>query len=456
MKKILIRFCMFLLIINIAYSEVLISSNNKSPSLNESFSLSISFINDDKDDYTIKGLDNFHILSKGTNNSYSLINGDMTSKKSDNYTLKPKKIGEFIIEAIGKKGEKESLKIYVSNSKKYEQELSKKYILEGILPNKEYYFGEKIPYEEYFITTRNIAGLSKVSGPDFKDFSVKNITPNDRGNYVQSVVDYNGQQALKITTFEGILESNLNEKNTIKTSEFKVGEVTNDPFYTPSVFVGGKELPITIKPLPEKGKPSNFSNIVGNIQDSVNWKDDKGEVGKAITLDLNIYGEGNLELLDTLPIESNSSFNIFQNAGEYKEEIHNGKYYNEKNYEIALVPKIDGELETPEIKIPYFDTKNGDYKYLVIPSKKIKVIGDGNNIQNNKPTSNSPIDNIKDKKIEIKKEIVPKENKIIEISQLEMTTESIRNPYKLLSLILGVFILIQSIFLGYIIKKNKK
>lgn len=458
MKKINL-FLMMLMLCKLTFSELILNSSNLAPSKYEVFNLEVSFVNEDKERYKIDGIDNFDVLSKGSSNSYNVINGKTTSMKSDIYRLKPKKDGEFTLKVITEKGNEKSILIDVKENKQLDKAMEGRFTLKADIPKNSYYFGEKIPFQENFISTVNISSFSQVKAPNFQDFSVKDMTQYTNNSYVQNQIEYDGKQAIELNIFKGILQANSSGEKNITTSEVKVGEPTRDFFYENTTIVGGKDIKIDIKPLPVNA-PKNFKDIVGTLNFQEDWKNKEVNVGQAITLTLTLSGSGNLALLDNLPIENQKEFNIFQSVKNYNEGLKGDSYYNEKIFEVAFIPKQSGIEKTPEIVIPYFNTKTEKYENIIIPSQVIKVTGDS--VQNDVTTTNSPIQkNIENKSADSNDgSALSKKtgNNLQEINIKLLETEKTpgRNIYKLAFGIISLLSLVELITIIYLVLDRKK
>lgn len=437
---------LFIFIVNSIFAKVILNTSNMNPSIYDVFTLKATFLNEDRDNYEIEGLNNFIILGKSTSNNYSMINGKITSEKSDLYKLKGKKAGDFNLVLYSKDGSKDSVKINVIENREKSKEIEDKFSFNLNNLKKKYYFGEKIPYTENFITTVQINGLKTLANNEFGDFSVKDITKYSNGNYIQTPEKYKDKNAVKLSLFKGILQANSSGNKIIKSRQLEISE-NNGGYYNEEYILGPDITSIDILPLPEN-KPANFSDVIGEISSIEKWKSINGKVGEAITVDILLKGKGNLELLNELPLESNDKFNIYQTVESYKEDIVNGEYYNEKKIQIAIIPKVSGNIKVPDIKIPYFNLKTKKYDFLIIKGNKIII--DKNNIikeENTQAQIKSPI----------VKNIENKKNEEISITNLKIEKVSVKNNFKLISLILAIVALIESIFIvKLLIDKYKK
>lgn len=369
---------LFLVISSLSFSEVLLNVSNSNPSLNEPISLEVKFVDSDKDGYTIEGIENFKIISKGTQRNISIINGKKSSMLGDNYTVVPLKEGEFTLKVVGKKESSAPLKITVSKEAKMSVE---KKMTFRVTPeeNREFYFGEKIPYEETLLTLVSLSDISRMETPVFNDFSVKDIFPNQnsRGYPEKYFTDQDGNQGLQLTLYQSILQPNSSGEKNIKSGYIGVLEGDARGFrYNSNVpaYFGAKDIKLNILPLPA-GKPANFQNVVGKLEGEYSWNREELKVGESVVLTLKLYGDVNLDTIEKVLPYDIAEFNVFETIKGSSEGINNSKYYAEKNFEVAFIPKTNGNLTIPAIKIPYFDTEAKAYKEFTIPEKNIKVSG---------------------------------------------------------------------------------
>ena len=408
----------------------------------------VNFTNEKKQEYKIIGIENFQSMNKSSQQKSSWVNGKSTKSYSDIYTVLPLNEGDFTL-SLEIDGKKVSNDININVSKDNKEIENSLVITKNNEYKREYFVGEKIPYFEKIITKISLNNYGYINPPTFKDFTFKDMTPNNQGNpLVKKISDQDGEK-LEILVREGILEANsIGEKN-IVSGLIGYSEASANDFFimngSEPKYTGGDEISIKVLPLPEEGKPQDFQNIVGNLKGDINWENKLTvDVGQTFVLKLRLYGQVNLDSLEKLPVEENEEFNIFQSVIDFSEKINNGKYESSKEFEIAFIPKKAGTLSTPEIKTDYFDVKDRKYKTFIVPSKKIKAIG-GQNIttQSNDTSNNEPkINNITENKT------ITKEKNFIKISTIP--EEKGNKNYLIWILgVLGVIIVIQG---GIIIK----
>lgn len=457
MKKIVAT--LFLMTSFLSLADVILDSSNTKPAINEPFNIQVKFINEDKKDYKIEGIENLEILSKGTQSKYSYINGNKTSEKIDTYTVLAKDIKNFplTVNLIGKNEKSNTLNISVQ--KENIQSISDDVSIETSINNGDtFYFGEKIIYEENFLTTVNINSIGYTKPPQFNDFSEKDISPaNLKGAYEQSYFRSNsGKQGIKLNIYRGILQPNSSGEKTIKSGQMAVTQASGrrDFFFqqsTPPKYFGGNNIKINILPLPTD-KPVGFQNIVGTPKLEYSWNSDKVNLGQSLVLNIKISGDANLDALEKIVTSQFNDFNIFESFKGEDERVENEKYYAEKSFELALIPKKSGEIDTPEIKIPYFNTQDKKYEFLIIPSKKIDVIGSSSSPQTTIPIENTT--HVTKNTPPVSTTLIPEEIRIDTVTEKDNSNNIFDN-----NLIIGLIILaiIEGGIIIYLLtKKDKK
>ncbi|MGK4198119.1 BatD family protein [Fusobacterium sp. HC1336] len=457
MKKIVAT--LFLMTSFLSLADVILDSSNTKPAINEPFNIQVKFINEDKKDYKIEGIENLEILSKGTQSKYSYINGNKTSEKIDTYTVLAKDIKNFplTVNLIGKNEKSNTLNISVQ--KENIQSISDDMSIETSINNGDtFYFGEKIIYEENFLTTVNINSIGYTKPPQFNDFSEKDISPaNLKGAYEQSYFRSNsGKQGIKLNIYRGILQPNSSGEKIIKSGQMAVTQASGrrDFFFqqsTPPKYFGGNNIKINILPLPTD-KPVGFQNIVGTPKLEYSWNSDKVNLGQSLVLNIKISGDANLDALEKIITSQFNDFNIFESFKGEDEKVENGKYYAEKSFELALIPKKSGEVNTPEIKIPYFNTQDKKYEFLIIPSKKIDVIGSSSSPQATIPIENTT--HVTKNTPPVSTTFIPEEIRIDTVTEKDNSNNIFDN-----NLIIGLIILaiIEGGIIIYLLtKKDKK
>lgn len=402
MKR-LIMFIMLIFSVNL-FSQVILEVDSTNISMGQPFYLQAKFINESKKDFKILGMENFSIISQGTNSSYSIINGKKSTSIGITYALIPKSIGNYKLTLKTKDSVSNTVNINVK--KEIISSQTENINFTANLNNKNtYYFGEHIPYQENFKTTVKIGSLDYVDLPNLSAFSVKDLNnKNMQPTYFQTK---DGRQGIDYTTYTGILMPNSSgEKEITKGRIAYTLNTYNDFFYRERPkYLGGEKIKINILPLPNNA-PNDFQNVVGAPKISYNYNKSMVNYGESILLNLEISGDVNLDNLDKIITNNLDDFNVFETLKDSTEGIESGHYFAKKVFEIALIPKSTGKIIIPEIKIPYFNVKTKKYDNLIIPSKKIIVNANGaSKIEENNITPKKDLEEIKIVSLENNKNI---------------------------------------------------
>lgn len=462
MKRFIILL-IFCLISPMTFGEILLQTSTTNPSVNQPFIVQVSFQNESKKDYTIEGIDAFQVLGKSSKSSISIINGQRTSSSSDVYHLLPINTGKVTLQAKVLNSQITSNKLILNTQKENINTATKDTEFKiNIKNNSTYYFGEKIPFIERFLTTTPITSLGYVTPMSSPGISSKDVTPiNSNGQFQQQYFRTpDGQQGLEVITYEGILMPNSSGEKIISTGKIGYTTSSDDDFFfgrgSETKYLGGQDIKINILPLPQDA-PNNYQNVVGTPKISYTWNRDKVNYGESVVLNITINGNANLDTLEKIIPGSINGFNTFESIKSFDEAIISNKYNANKIFEIAFIPRVSGDITIPKIEIPYFNTHTKKYEFLVVPEKNISVSGNANNIPNNNVNNNSSNDPNQHQ------ETLNSNNQ--GISNQEITISSINNEntqnldknYIYLIIGLIVIIIIQGIFIIKILyNKNSK
>ena len=136
---------------------------------------------------------------------------------------------------------------------------------------------------------------------------------------------------------------------------------SRDPFLNRrarySITVKSDPYIITVKPLPEVGRPESFSGAVGQYSLNVSAKPTVLKVGEPITLTMTVKGQGKIDAVTIPRIADLSQFKVYDPQISVQKQGNAG----EKTFEQVLIPRSDSVKAIPEIWFSYFDTEAGRY-----------------------------------------------------------------------------------------------
>lgn len=114
-------------------------------------------------------------------------------------------------------------------------------------------------------------------------------------------------------------------------------------------------LKLTVQPLPETGKPAQFSGAVGEYQISAQVDRSSIEAGRALTLSLQISGRGSMQTVTAPKLPAIPG--VVVNGPNLVED----SVPTTRTYAYALIPARSGTLRIPAIAYIYFDPSRAVY-----------------------------------------------------------------------------------------------
>ena len=114
-------------------------------------------------------------------------------------------------------------------------------------------------------------------------------------------------------------------------------------------------LKLTVQPLPETGRPSQFSGAIGEYQISAQVDRSSIEAGRALTLSLQISGRGSMQTVTAPKLPAIPG--VVVNGPTLVED----SVPTTRTYAYALIPARSGTLRIPAIAYIYFDPSRAVY-----------------------------------------------------------------------------------------------
>ncbi len=135
-----------------------------------------------------------------------------------------------------------------------------------------------------------------------------------------------------------------------------------------------KPIPLNVQPFPELGKPAKFSGAIGNFNISAQVDRKRLAVRNAITLSLNIQGQGNLSNLNPPNISSIQGFRV--NSPTHAME----KAENSLGFTYVLIPIKAGILRIPAIEFSFYNPTTKTYQTTKTQPIQITVIPNSSDV----------------------------------------------------------------------------
>jgi hypothetical protein len=373
-------------------------------------------INANGNNFTAPSFDGFNVSGPATSQSVSIVNGSYSQSITYSYDLVPKAEGTFTIgpasiNCNGKTVTSNSLTIKVvkgapgnspqpnnsspqpgnPNASAPTEVAGDNNIFIRILPSKsKVYEGEEVTATIKIYTKLSVESVQVSDAPSFSGFYSEDVTPNNKGQLAPAKEVVNGITYMTATLKQNILFPQHTGK--IKIDPLTAECLVDQPVKTNNLFAqffGGsykrvqynvKSEPTTVEvmPLPKTEKP--FSGAVGEFTVKGELDKNKVKANDAVNLTITISGNGNLKLIDTLPIKFPPDFDRYDPKITDHFNINASGVSGTRTYNYLLVPRHPGSYKIPPIEFTYFNPKKKGYVSLSIPEMNLDVAkGDNNN-----------------------------------------------------------------------------
>ncbi|MGM0441299.1 MAG: BatD family protein [Elusimicrobiota bacterium] len=122
-----------------------------------------------------------------------------------------------------------------------------------------------------------------------------------------------------------------------------------------------EDLFLEVKPLPDEGKPADFSGAVGDFTMRVKPEKNIIDQGEPVILAMEVKGRGDLRLADQPVLPRLKNFKVIDTETSYKVDKKNNNIYGEKFFLTTLVSSVAGKFEISPVKFSYFNPINKEY-----------------------------------------------------------------------------------------------
>lgn len=368
-------------------------------------------MNIDGDNFSEPSFEGFRVIAGPSQQvSQSWVNGRSSFEKIYSYYLLPNQKGTLVIkqasiEYNGQVYKTSPIKINVTSAIEQPKDPNDTSVsaadniyLVADISKTSPYINEPITvvYKLYFSYNIGITNWRELNKPKYNDFWSQNI---DIKQLVAEEGMFKGEKYRYVILRKTVLYPQKSGKLTIEplSLDIDVQLPTNrrNMFGQVILTEGNKRVSagakaITVRALPEAGKPEDFSGAVGSFDFKVTPSKTNLKNGKSLDLNVSVTGKGNMKLFN-LPKP------VVPNALEMYDAVHT----DQVNTSLAgmsgkvadsytIVPQYKGNYPVKPLRFSYFDLGSGTYKTISSPEIMINVL-DG-------PTDTRTADNLNSKK----------------------------------------------------------
>ena len=409
-SKILFIVCIFFSCLLSAQVNFRATLSKNSLGINER--VRIDFIMDkDGDNFIPPEFENFRVVagpSQSIKNSW--VNGKRSYSKTYTYFLSPIekgnfKIGQASVEVDGEIYKTLILNVEVTsaveipvnpNDPSYIADNNIHLVAEISKTNP--YLNEPISivYKLYWKPDLGITNPRELDAPRYVNFWSKNIdnTPiAENGTYKGEAYRYavmrktvlypqkTGELSIEPLVYDIAVQVPSNRRDIF-------GQVLSN---TVNKTVSAGKVKINVRPLPNLGRPDNFSGAVGNFDLLVNTTKKELLISEAFQLNIEIKGKGNFNLFNFPSINLPATLEVYEPERIEKLKTNFQGINGSLKDQYTVVPSSPGKYAIPKISFTYFDPKDTSYKTKTSSINYVNVKGSiiNNSInENNNQTTN--------------------------------------------------------------------
>ncbi len=149
----------------------------------------------------------------------------------------------------------------------------------------------------------------------------------------------------------------------------------NDDFFGRQVErdIQSRPIAITVLPLPEEGKPADFSGAVGQFNMTAKVSKDSVKANEAVTLTVKISGTGNIKMLPEPKLTVPPDFERYEPKITEKINRTATGVRGSKTFEYVLIPRFPGEQRIAPISFSYFNPARKAYQTVHSPEFVVHV-----------------------------------------------------------------------------------
>ncbi len=367
-------------------------------------------MNKDGDNFNPPDFTGFRVLMGPSQSiSSSWVNGVRSYSKTYSYTLAPRSQGRLtikqatiVIDGQTYKSTPKEIEVTPAVDKPSDEMTADDVADESLhlvaeVSKTDPYLNEalSVVYKMYISPAISISNYQPLDNPKYNNFwsqdipvsrpDVKNGTYNGKPyRYVilKRVVLYpqkSGKLEIEPLSLEVSVDVPTNQR------DFFGGRIYSQT--TKTVSAGNRT--IDVKPLPEKGKPVNFSGAVGKFDFSVTTSKTHLNASESLQAKVQVSGKGNLKLFQLPKPILPGSLEVYE--PEFEESVRTtlsgtqGTVSN--NY--TIVPSFKGKYPMPSISFSYFDPNTESYKTLASEEILINVMEGPTNANDTSEEQNS-------------------------------------------------------------------
>ncbi|MEO5509671.1 MAG: BatD family protein [Longimicrobiales bacterium] len=150
-------------------------------------------------------------------------------------------------------------------------------------------------------------------------------------------------------------------------------------------------LRVTVRPLPEEGKPATFNGAVGVFIVSGGIDRANASTGDAVTYTMRIEGTGSVKSLPPPVFPSIPDVDVYPPSEDATLRVVNGIIGGARTFQWVLIPRRAGTAKIPPVEYAWFDPDAGQYRSAVTAPMTMTVAAAGPSASSAMDTTLAPL-----------------------------------------------------------------
>ncbi|MBN2004687.1 MAG: protein BatD [Anaerolineae bacterium] len=317
----------------------------------------------------LPALDGFMVVGSSQSSQFTMVNGKTSSQMTFIYQLQPTRTGALTIPAVtiqvnGQTYQTQPVAVEVTQGAAPQtpppaggvapDDLSapediggQSFYVEAEVDNPMPVVGQQIIYTFRLYQAANFFSQPQLAWPKFTGFISYDLSPNTQ--YNQTI---NGQAYLVTEVRRALFPAQVGEL----TLEPAVLSVPDD-FFNRGFALATKAVTVNVQSLPD-GAPDGFVGAVGQFTMTATLEPAQSRVNEPVTLIVRVSGTGNVSAVPDptdLGEEAFPGWRVFDSQITTDVKQQGISIQGEKVFERLLVPKTEGVLTVPALKLVFFD-----------------------------------------------------------------------------------------------------
>jgi len=259
----------------------------------------------------------------------------------------------------------------------------KKNLFVRVIPSKtKVYQGEEILLTVKIYARLNLQGIDNVSFPEYNGFYSTDVGQKN-AQIIPTHENYNGipftvavlKQAVLFPEHAGTLKLDPASVDCIVAERVKSNNIF-DQFFGGSyknVKYTIKSDPVSIQVMPLPPTKNAFSGAVGQFSLKTTLDKNSVKANDAVNLNIVLSGDGNLKLVDSLPVKFPPDFDHYDPKITDHITATTSGVSGSRTFNYLLIPRHQGKYTLPAEEFTYFDPQKKSYVSLSIPEFNLDV-----------------------------------------------------------------------------------